>query len=56
MLHGGSDKKSVPPCFLKIQVTVQSGGKTDEKSCVKLAYKQLFPPVFTSEEPPMLLE
>ena len=36
-------------------VTIQDGGKSGIKSCVKLACKQLFIPDFTSEESPMLL-
>ena len=39
----------------KINVTIQDGGKSGVKSCVKLACKQLFTPDFTSEESPMLL-
>ena len=41
--------------ILQIDVTVQDGGKTGAKAGVKLAYKHVFAPVFTSEEPPMLL-
>ena len=36
-------------------VSVQDGGDTGAKAGVKLAYKHVFAPVFTSEEPPMLL-
>ncbi len=36
-------------------VTIQNGGKSGGKSCVKLAYKQIFMADFTSEESPMLL-
>ena len=53
VFHFSTLFSDIPPGF---SVTVQNGGKTGEKSCVKLTYKQLFPPVFTSEEPPMLLE
>ena len=37
------------------EVIVQDGGKTVAKAGVKLAYKHVFAPVFTSEESPMLL-
>jgi hypothetical protein len=39
----------------KLYVTIQGGGKSGAKRCVKLACKQLFAPDFTSEESPMLL-
>ena len=42
-------------CQLIMTATVQDGGKTGAKTGVKLAYKHAFAPVFTSEEPPMLL-
>ena len=41
--------------FHLFNITVQDGGKAGAKTGVKLAYKHAFAPVFTSEEPPMLL-
>ena len=39
----------------KFNITVQDGGKTGAKAGVKLAYKHVFAPVFTSDGHPMLL-
>ena len=55
ILHSGYENQKIPRCFRILKVTVQDGGKTGAKAGVKLAYKHVFAPVFTSEEPPMLL-
>ncbi len=48
-----------PKSFIDIynmNVTVQDGGNIDIKNCVKLACKQIFISIFTSDEHPMLLD
>ena len=40
----------------KTNVTVQDGGKMGAKAGVKLAYKSVFAPIFTSDGHPMLLD
>ena len=44
------DKKVIDWMVFELDVTVQDGGKTGAKAGVKLAYKHVFAPVFTSEE------
>ena len=41
--------------LFKLKVTIQNGGRTGRKIRVKLACKQIFQTVLTSEESPMLL-
>ena len=44
-----------PPAEKHNCVTIQDGGRSGRKICVKLACKRIFLPDLTSEESPMLL-
>ena len=48
-------RKKYEKGYYKKFVTVQHGGKMGAKAGVKLAYKSVFAPIFTSDGHPMLL-